>query len=74
MKTKALYILIVLLVLGAIGGGGLLILSPSGELIGMPLSLLDHSPFTSFLIPGIVLFTFLGLSPFFYTRQVNTRA
>ncbi|HEY1061392.1 MAG TPA: hypothetical protein VGE44_06885 [Daejeonella sp.] len=54
----------VFLGLGAIGGGGVLILSPSGELMGMPLSLLDHSPFTSFLIPGIVLFTFLGLGPF----------
>lgn len=67
MKTRALYFLIFLLAflgLGAIGGGGVLILSPSGELIGMPLSLLDHSPFTSFLIPGIVLFTFLGLGPF----------
>lgn len=67
MKTRALYFLIFILVflgLGAIGGGGVLILSPSGELMGMPLTLLDHSPFTSFLIPGIVLFTFLGLSPF----------
>jgi len=67
MKTKALYFLISLLAflgLGAIGGGGVLILSPSGELMGMPLSLLDHSPFSSFLIPGIILFTVLGLAPF----------
>ncbi|MDP3467261.1 MAG: hypothetical protein Q8S11_02935 [Daejeonella sp.] len=67
MKTKALYFLIFLLAflgLGAIGGGGVLILSPSGQLMGMPLSLLEHSPFTSFLIPGIILFTMLGLAPF----------
>lgn len=67
MKTKALYFLIFLLAflgLGAIGSGGVLILSPSGQLMGMPLSLLDQTPFSSFLIPGIVLFTMLGLGPF----------
>ncbi len=29
----------------------------------MPLSLLARSPFHSFLIPGILLFTFVGLLP-----------
>ncbi|MDO8992297.1 MAG: hypothetical protein Q7U83_04490 [Daejeonella sp.] len=67
MKKRALYFLISLLAFlgfGAIGGGGVLILSPSGQLMGMPLSLLDHSPFTNFLIPGIILFSVLGLAPF----------
>ncbi|MDP2412310.1 hypothetical protein [Daejeonella sp.] len=67
MKKRALYFLIPLLAflgLGAIGGGGVLILSPSGQLMGMPLSLLDHLPFTNFLIPGIILFSVLGLAPF----------
>jgi len=50
--------------LGAIGGGFTLIISPSGELIGMPLSMLEKSPFTSFLIPGAILFLVLGLVPF----------
>jgi magnesium-transporting ATPase (P-type) len=49
--------------LGAIGGGGALIVSPSGELIGMPLSILSNSPFKSFLIPGIILFSVLGVIP-----------
>ena len=60
------YLLVSLLVflgLGAIGGGGVFIVSPSGELMGMPLSMLAHSPFSDFLIPGIILFVILGLIP-----------
>ncbi|MFA6086311.1 hypothetical protein [Mucilaginibacter sp.] len=49
--------------LGALGGGGLLIISPSGNLIGMPLSILEKSPFHSFLIPGGILFILLGIAP-----------
>lgn len=49
--------------LGAIGGGGLLIVAPSGDMIGMPLSILSSSPFNTFLIPGIILFLVLGISP-----------
>jgi hypothetical protein len=67
MKTKpvrnTLLFLLAFLGLGAIGGGGILIVSPSGKLIGMPLSLLDKSPFADFLIPGIILFVVLGLIP-----------
>jgi len=67
MKTKAfLYILIILLgflALGAIFGGGALIISPSGELLRMPLSNLGTSPFKDFLIPGIILFSILGVIP-----------
>jgi len=48
---------------GAIGGGGVLIISPTGELIGLPLSELKNSPFDSFLLPGIILFSVLGLIP-----------
>lgn len=49
--------------LGAIGGGGALILSPSGEWLEMPLYILNDTPFTNFLIPGIILFTLLGVAP-----------
>ena len=58
-----LLFLLALLGFGAVAGGGLLIISPSGELITMPLSMLDNSPFNTFLIPGILLFIFLGLVP-----------
>ena len=49
--------------LGAVFGGGVLIISPSGQLIGMPLSMLAASPFPDFLIPGILLFVVLGICP-----------
>jgi len=56
--------LLLLLGLGAIGGGALLIISPSGKLLnGLPLSILDHSPFNDFLIPGVILFFVLGIFP-----------
>lgn len=52
--------------LSAIGGGGALIISPSGKLLGgLPLSILKDSPFSNFLIPGIILFTILGIFPIF---------
>ncbi|MCL1631399.1 hypothetical protein M3N64_05460 [Sporolactobacillus sp. CPB3-1] len=65
-KTIACYALIVLhllLGIGAFIGGGLLILSPDGALLSMPLSLLKDSFFDNYLIPGLILFLFLGLYP-----------
>ena len=60
---NVLLFLLALLGLGAVYGGGSFIISPSGELLGMPLSVLDYSPFSNFLIPGIILFTILGVVP-----------
>ena len=53
----------VFLGLGALFGGGAFILGPDGHLLGMPTSLLAGSPFPSYLVPGIVLFTFVGIAP-----------
>lgn len=67
MKTRIprniLLLLLAFLGIGAIFGGGVLIISPDGGLFGMPLSLLENSPFNSFLIPGIILFLVLGIFP-----------
>ena len=67
MKTKTarttLILLLAFLGLGAIFGGAILIVSPSGKLFGMPLSMLANSPFNDFLIPGIFLFFVLGVAP-----------
>jgi len=60
---RVLIFLVAFLGLGAVFGGGILIISPGGELFGMPLSMLENSPFSSFLIPGIILFLVLGLIP-----------
>src|ERR1700682_2642760 len=48
---------------GALFGGGALILAPDGHLLGMPTKLLSGSPFSSYLVPGLVLFTLIGLAP-----------
>ncbi len=47
--------------LGAVGGGLGLALEPSGANLGIPLALLENTPFSSYLVPGIVLFTVNGL-------------
>ncbi len=57
-------VLLAFLGIGALGGGGALIISPSGELLGgLPLSILERSPFSDFLLPGILLFVVLGVFP-----------
>lgn len=64
-KPVAWYFLIILLFIQgvmALLGGYKLIKDPSGSLIGMPITMLAHSPFSNFLIPGIVLFS-LGCFP-----------
>jgi hypothetical protein len=60
---NVLIALLTLLGIGAIYGGGLLIISPSGDLLGLPISLLEPSPFDSFLLPAIILFIILGILP-----------
>jgi hypothetical protein len=62
-QRNILLTLLAFLGVGAIFGGGVLVISPSGKLFGMPLSLLTNSPFPDFLIPGIILFTMLGIVP-----------
>jgi len=64
LSRNILITLLTFLGFSAIGGGGALIISPSGKLLGgLPLSILEHSPFTDFSIPGIILFLFLGVTP-----------
>ena len=58
----AAIILLIFLGISALFGGGAFIIDPSGELIQMPLSHLEHSPFSNFLIPGLILFLFNGVS------------
>jgi len=48
-------VLQVLIGLGAVGGGLALILDPSGSSLGLPLEILKSSPFSTFLVPGIIL-------------------
>jgi menaquinone-dependent protoporphyrinogen oxidase len=45
----------------AIGGGATLIARPDGSLLEMPQTILERSPFESFLIPGFILFFVIGI-------------
>ena len=49
---------------GALYGGWQLITDPTGNKLGMPLSVLQYSPFDSFLMPGIILFLANGVFGF----------
>ena len=73
LASKLLMLLHGLLGIGAIGGGGVLIIDPSGGLIKMPITILENSPFNSFLIPGIILFAVLGVLPLIIAFALGTK-
>jgi hypothetical protein len=55
-------ILLIITSLNALAAGYSMIVEPSGKDLGMSVeTVLNFSPFTSFLIPGIILFTLIGL-------------
>jgi hypothetical protein len=56
-------VLEIFLSIGALFGGIQFILAPDGHLLGVPLRMLAGTPFHSFLVPGLLLFTFVGLGP-----------
>jgi len=63
-RIRNIYLIVLgFLALGAIGGGAVLMISPTGEMMGLPLSSFKNMPFNSYLIPGIILFSVLGISP-----------
>jgi hypothetical protein len=47
--------------IGALAGGIVFIIAPDGSIMQMPVSVLAHSPFSDFLIPGLILFLFNGV-------------
>ncbi len=47
--------------LSALFGGSVLVAAPDGSILGMPLLLLATTPFADFLLPGLILFTVLGV-------------
>lgn len=61
--VRLLMLLLVLLSLGALAGGGALMVAPDGHLLKMPISMLKYSPFRNFLMPGAILFSLDGIFP-----------
>ena len=66
--AKASIALEVLLGVGALGGGLVLIVAPRGEIMPLPLSALAGSPFETYLGPGLILLTVLGIGPLVAAR------
>ena len=63
-RTRNIFLIVLgFLAIGAIGGGIVLVISPTGDLIGIPLSEFKNIPFNSYLIPGIILSSVLGAIP-----------
>ncbi|WP_280772046.1 hypothetical protein [Salipaludibacillus daqingensis] len=62
-SCKVLIFLHVFLGVGAVFGGGAFIIDNTGEIINMPISLLESTPFTNFFVPGLILFFILGIIP-----------
>lgn len=57
---RILFILHLVVGIGAMFGGLAAITNPNNP-VGVPTSILKSSPFSNFLIPGIILFTVIGL-------------
>lgn len=67
-QTRAALVWILILMqfllgIGAVASGALLVAAPDGHLLQMPLSMLQHSPFPNYFIPGSILCIFLGIYP-----------
>ena len=65
-RPAAAWILLVLLLVQGLGGfaGGLaLSVKPDGSIMGVPVSYLEGSPFSDYLIPGLILLLALGVLP-----------
>lgn len=55
---------IVLLVFNGVGacfGGYMLVKDPTGQTLQMPVDQLQHSPFSDYFIPGLILLTVFGV-------------
>ena len=58
-------VLLVFLGIGGIYGAWMLISDPSGGKFDWPPELLDGTPFSSYLIPGIILMISIGIFPLY---------
>ena len=74
-SVKILIFLHVFLAVGAIFGGLGLIVPSKGNnsYLELPISYLENSPFSSFLIPGILLFAVLGVFPLLIVYYLFSR-
>ncbi len=62
-SRQLLFILVVFQAMSGIIGGIGLVFDPSGSAVGIPLEFLASSPFSNYLIPGLILLIVLGVFP-----------
>jgi len=67
-------ILLAFIGLGAVYGGVMLISDPTGWKIGLHTGMLKYSPFSDFLIPGIILLIVLGMGSLVTCALVTLRS
>ena len=75
-KKFSVIMLIIAMIYQALSGllgGSLLIYDPTGAFMNLPLSFLEGTPFSDFLIPGIILFVLLGIFPSFVVIGLITK-
>jgi hypothetical protein len=61
--SRVLIFLLVFIGIGALISGPMLFAAPDGHLMQWSTDMLEGTPFTNFLIPGLVLFLFVGIFP-----------
>lgn len=65
-KSISTYVLMFLMLfqsISAIPSAVIMIYDPSGKTLGLPIGMLQYSPFNNFLIPGLFLLIVLGVFP-----------
>jgi hypothetical protein len=67
VSVYSLMFLLLLLGTNAIYGGYILIVDPSGSQLQLPSGWLELTPFPNYLVPGLILFTVLGVFPLVVT-------
>jgi hypothetical protein len=73
MRRWILFALLLFNGISAVVAGSMLIHTPDGSSMMMPLSMLEHSPFQSFRIPGLLLFSIIGLGSLVAATVVAVR-
>ncbi len=71
-NERILFVLHLFVGIGAIGGGLAAILNPHAPL-GMPVEVLKNAPFSSYLIPGVILFAVIGLGNLLGAAALRSR-
>lgn len=73
LPLRALVALLTFQGLSGVAGGIGLMADPGGRALGIPVEWLEGSAFGSYLVPGFVLLTLLGIAPLLVVFGIRTR-